>query len=70
MGIVSLGAALAARHIYIQSLPPELVPDCIPPLEYLVRTFPVTDILYPRFSSWMRISHKTAERTLTHSKGK
>ena len=45
-----LGGALAARHIYIQSLPPELVPDCIPPLEYLVRAFPVIDILYKMLS--------------------
>lgn len=46
MGLFSLaGAALAARHVWIQHLPPEKVPACGPGLEYLFDVFPWHEVL-------------------------
>ncbi len=39
------GAAVAARHVWLQSLPPEKVPDCAPPLDYLWEQFPLKETL-------------------------
>lgn len=39
------GALLAVRQIWIQNLPPEKVPACMPGIEYLVDILPVTDLL-------------------------
>ena len=39
------GALLAARQIWIQSLPAEKVPACMPGIEYLVDILPVADLL-------------------------
>ncbi|MCK8514896.1 disulfide bond formation protein B [Methylonatrum kenyense] len=39
------GAAIAGRHIWLQSLPPEDVPACGPGLEYMMSTFPLSDVL-------------------------
>lgn len=36
---------IAARHVYIQSLPPGSVPSCGAPLEALVRMFPITEVI-------------------------
>lgn len=41
-----LGGALAVRHLYIQAMPPELAPACIPPLSYLIAKFPITEMIY------------------------
>ncbi|MBB5018982.1 disulfide bond formation protein DsbB [Chitinivorax tropicus] len=35
-----LGLGVAARHLYIQSLPPDKVPACGPGLEYMLETMP------------------------------
>lgn len=44
--LVSLaGALLALRQIWIQNLPPEQVPACMPGIEYLVNILPFSDIL-------------------------
>ena len=46
LGLCSLaGASLAGRQIWIQHLPPEQVPSCMPSIEYLVDILPFTDIL-------------------------
>ncbi|WP_137936608.1 disulfide bond formation protein B [Chitinivorax sp. B] len=37
-GLVGLG--IAGRHVYIQNLPPELVPSCGPGLEFMLETMP------------------------------
>jgi disulfide bond formation protein DsbB len=44
------GAALAtfgvaARHLYIQSLPPGSVPACGASLDFMLKVFPLTDVL-------------------------
>jgi len=40
-----LGAVLAGRQIYLQSLPPHLVPSCGPDLEYLLGVFPFFEVI-------------------------
>ena len=39
------GALLAIRQLWMQSLPPEEVPACMPSIEYLVDILPFTEIL-------------------------
>lgn len=44
------GIAVAGRHVWLQSLPPERVPSCGPGLGYLFDTFPLGDALKMVFS--------------------
>lgn len=39
------GIVIAARHLWLQSLPPELVPSCGPGLDYLRKAFPLSKVL-------------------------
>jgi len=39
------GAAIASRHVWLQSLPPDLVPDCGMGLNYMLETLPFTEVL-------------------------
>ena len=39
------GAALAAWHVYLQSLPPEAAPECGPGLAYLLDIMPITEVI-------------------------
>jgi disulfide bond formation protein DsbB len=39
------GAALATRHIWLQSLPPDKVPECGPDLDYMLETFPLMEMI-------------------------
>lgn len=39
------GALIAARHVWLQSLPPELVPACGPTLDYLMEFMPMAEIV-------------------------
>lgn len=41
----ALGAAIAGRHVWLQSLPPEQVPACGPDLSYMMEAFPLSDVL-------------------------
>ncbi|MGB0958110.1 MAG: disulfide bond formation protein B [Litorivicinus sp.] len=43
--IALAGLALATRQLYLQSLPPELVPACAPGLYYMIESFPVLEVL-------------------------
>lgn len=36
------GASVSARHVWIQHLPPDQVPECGPGLEYVFKNFPLT----------------------------
>lgn len=40
-----LGAGVAGRHVWLQSLPPDQVPACGPGLDYLLDAFPLMDAL-------------------------
>ena len=39
------GALISGRHIWLQKLPPELVPECGPGLNYMLDNFPITEVL-------------------------
>lgn len=46
ISLVSLiGVALALRHLYLQSLPPEAIPVCGPDLAFMLENFPLSKIL-------------------------
>lgn len=38
-----IGASISARHVWIQHLPPEEVPECSPGLEYVFQHFPLAE---------------------------
>lgn len=44
------GAAVAARHVWLQSLPPDQVPACGPSLDYVWENFPLSETLKLLFS--------------------
>ncbi len=39
------GAALAGRHVWLQNLPPDRVPECGPGLDYLLDIMPLQEVL-------------------------
>jgi disulfide bond formation protein DsbB len=40
-----IGAAIATRHVWLQHLPPDKVPECGPGLNYMLNKFPLTQAL-------------------------
>lgn len=40
-----LGAAIAGRHVWLQSLPKDQLPSCAPPLDYMWDNFPFGSML-------------------------
>jgi disulfide bond formation protein DsbB len=38
------GCGVAARHIWLQNLPPEQIPACGPGLDFMLDTFPLADV--------------------------
>jgi len=43
--VAATGAAIAGRHVYIQSLPADKVPACGSPLDYMFDVFPVMEVV-------------------------
>lgn len=43
--IAAIGAGVAGRHVWLQSLPPEEVPACGPGLDYILDSFPLGEAL-------------------------
>jgi len=41
----AFGIAVAARHLWIQSLPADQIPSCGPPLDYMFSAFPFAKVL-------------------------
>lgn len=41
----SVGAGIAARHVWLQHLPPEEAPRCGPGLEYMLQTLPLSETI-------------------------
>ena len=41
----AFGIVVAARHLWIQSLPADQIPSCGPPLDYLFSAFPFAKVL-------------------------
>ena len=44
------GVGVAGRHVWLQNLPPEKVPECGPGLDYLLDAFPLGEALSMVFS--------------------
>jgi disulfide bond formation protein DsbB len=40
-----IGAGIATRHVWLQHLPKDRVPECGPGLEYMLKKFPLSDAL-------------------------
>ena len=46
LGLASIATiGVAVRHLYIQSLPPGTVPACGATLDFMLKVFPLTDVL-------------------------
>ena len=43
--VAGMGAAIAARHVWLQHLPRHQVPECGPGLEYMLRKLPLSQAL-------------------------
>ena len=43
--VAAAGAAIAARQVWLQQLPADQVPACGPGLDYMMRKFPLYDVL-------------------------
>ena len=50
MMISSAGVGIAARHVWIQNLPPDKVPGCGPGLDFMIANFPLSEALEMVFS--------------------
>lgn len=44
------GVAVAGRHVWLQHLPPDKVPECGPGLEYMLEAFPIGEALKLAFT--------------------
>lgn len=40
-----MGASISTRHVWLQHLPPDQVPECQPGLEFMLQNFPLTETL-------------------------
>jgi protein dithiol:quinone oxidoreductase len=46
IGLTALfGSSISARHVWLQHLPPDEVPECSPGLEYVFQNFPLADTI-------------------------
>ncbi|SHE35545.1 Thiol:disulfide interchange protein DsbB [Modicisalibacter ilicicola DSM 19980] len=47
LGLIAVGGgvAVAGRHIWLQSLPPDKVPSCGPGLDYMLEVLPLWDVM-------------------------
>ena len=43
--VAGVGAAIATRHVWLQNLPKDRIPECGPGLEYMLKKFPLTQVL-------------------------
>jgi len=43
--VAGVGASIAARHVWLQHLPPEETPRCGPGLDYLLETLPLNELV-------------------------
>ena len=48
--ISSAGVGIAARHVWLQNLPPDKVPGCGPGLDFMMANFPFGEVLEMVFS--------------------
>ena len=43
--VAGVGTGIAARHVWLQHLPPEEAPRCGPSLEYMLEAFPLNEMI-------------------------
>jgi len=43
--VAGIGAAIATRHVWLQNLPKDRIPECGPGLEYMLKKLPLTQVL-------------------------
>lgn len=43
--VAGMGIATAGRQIWLQHLPKDQLPECLPPLEFMLEAFPLKDVL-------------------------
>lgn len=43
--VAGIGAAIAGRHVWLQSLPPDQVPTCGPGLDYMLDAMPIAGVI-------------------------
>ena len=55
--VALLGTAVSGRHVYLQHLPPDQVPECGPGLDYILDVFPIGEA----FAMILRGSGECAE---------
>ena len=48
--ISSAGVGIAARHVWLQNLPPDKVPGCGPGLDFMMANFPLSEVFQMVFS--------------------
>lgn len=46
-----LGMAVCIRHLWLQSLPKDQLPECTPGLDYMLETFPLGETIHTIFTS-------------------
>lgn len=70
--VCAAGVGLAGRHVWLQSLPPEELPECTPGLDYLLHQFPLFEALRTVLNSagecaevaWTFVGLSLAQQTL------
>lgn len=50
MIVSSVGVGIAARHVWLQNLPPDKVPGCGPGLDFMMANFPLSEVFQMVFS--------------------
>ena len=73
VAIAAIGVAIASRHVWLQHLPPDKVPECGPGLQYMLDRFPLTQALAKIFrgsgecaeATWKFLGLSIAEWSLT-----
>ena len=50
MIVSSVGVGIAARHVWLQHLPPDQVPGCGPGLDFMMSNFPLSEVFQMVFS--------------------
>ena len=48
--ISSAGVGIAARHVWLQNLPPDKVPGCGPGLDFMMANFPLSEVFQMVFN--------------------
>jgi disulfide bond formation protein DsbB len=45
-----IGAGIASRHLWLQHLPPDQIPECGPGLDYMLEVFPLSETIRMAFT--------------------